>query len=123
MDVTYHPIGVVASPVKELLHPLEIRAVPARLVLEPRFAPAVAALAVGQELVVIYHLHRIEPWDDTDMATLFVRRKPCRPNPIGVTRVRVIALEGSTITVEGLDAVDATPVLDIKPLTRSRSAG
>jgi tRNA (Thr-GGU) A37 N-methylase len=115
MDILYHPIGTVSSPVKDLVHPTEIRAAPARLVLEPRFAPAVAVLEVGQELLVIYHLHRIEPWHDDDMAALFVRRRPCRPNPIGVTRVRVAGLEGATITVEGLDAVDGTPVLDIKP--------
>jgi tRNA (Thr-GGU) A37 N-methylase len=115
MDIIYHPIGTVSSPVKDLVHPNEINAYPARLLLEQRFAPAVAALEVGRELLVIYHLHRIEPWDDGDMATLFVRRRPCRPNPIGVTRVRVTGLEGATITVEGLDAIDGTPILDIKP--------
>ncbi len=113
--ITYHPIGFVSSPVTELLHPRAIRAVEARLVLEPRFAPAVAALQVGQSLLVIYHLHRIEPWDERDVAQLFVRRAPRRPNPIAVTRVRVVALEGATITVADLDAVDGSPILDIKP--------
>lgn len=114
MNITYRPIGMVSCPVTDLVRPQAIRAVPAQLMLEPRFAPAVAALAVGQELLVLFHLHRIEPWDERDVATLFTHRGPRRPNPIGATRVRILALEGSTITVEGLDAVDGTPILDLK---------
>ena len=113
--IVYQPIGFVSSSVTGLLHPREIRAVEARLVLAPRFAPAVAALQVGQALLVIYHLHRIEPWDERELAQLFVRRAPRRPNPFAVTRVRVVALEGATITVAGLDAIDGSPILDIKP--------
>ena len=72
--------------------------------LEPRFEPAVAALEVGAHLVVVYHLHRAEAWDARYTDGLFTRRIVIRPNPIGVTLVRVVASEGSTITVIGLDA-------------------
>jgi len=89
--------------------------VESRLVLEPRFAPAVAALKVGQHLLVVYHLHRAEGWLDEWMEELLTRRIACRPNPIGVTLTRIVALGGSTITVVGLDAINGSPILDIKP--------
>lgn len=83
--------------------------------LEPGLEPAVAELEVGAHLVVVYHLHRAPGWDARCTGELFTRRSPCRPNPIGVTLVRVVATEGSTITVIGLDAIDGSPILDIKP--------
>jgi tRNA (Thr-GGU) A37 N-methylase len=114
-DVCYRPIGVVECPISEPLRPEEIRAVESRLVLEPRFAPAVAALEAGQHLWIVYHLHRAGPWQERHVAALLRRRYPSRPNPIGVTLVRVVAAEGSTIAVVGLDAIDGSPVLDVKP--------
>jgi tRNA (Thr-GGU) A37 N-methylase len=113
--IVYHPIGIVECPITEPLRPEVIRAVESRLVLEPRFAPAVAALGVGQHLLVVYHLHRVEEWQGHHMDELFTRRIAPRPNPIGVTLTRVVALSGSIITVVGLDAINSSPILDIKP--------
>lgn len=92
-----------------------MRGIESRLVLEARFAPAVVALEVGQHLIVVHHLHRAEVWEDHHMPELFTRRIACRPNPIGVTLARIVALSGSMITVVGLDAIDGSPILDIKP--------
>jgi tRNA-Thr(GGU) m(6)t(6)A37 methyltransferase TsaA len=113
--VVYQPIGVVQCPVTDPLPPEAIRAVESHLVLEPRFAPAVAALEVGQHLWVVYHLHRAPAWQERHMPELFARRIACRPNPLGITLVRITALQGATVAVVGLDAVDGSPVLDIKP--------
>ena len=113
--VVYEPIGRVEATFTEPLPPEQMRGVPARLVLEPRFAPAAAALKEGDHLLVIYHLHRAAPWHAGHVAELFRRRTACRPNPIGITLTRVVACAGSTITVVGLDAIDGSPILDIKP--------
>jgi tRNA (Thr-GGU) A37 N-methylase len=113
--IAYQPIGIVECPIIDPLRPEDIRSLESRLVLEPRFAPAVAVLKVGQHLLVIYHLHQIEKWHDRYMTELFTRRIAYRPNPIGVTLTRIVALNGSTITVVGLDAIDGSPILDIKP--------
>lgn len=113
--VEYRPIGIVECSTDEAVRPEEIRGGESRLVLEARFAPAVAALEVGQHLVVVYDLHRVQSWQDRPLSELFIRRVACRPNPIGVTLTRVVALRGSTITVVGLDAVNGSPILDIKP--------
>jgi tRNA (Thr-GGU) A37 N-methylase len=113
--VEYWPIGVVRCPIREPLRPEEMRGIEAVLVLEERLAPAVAALQRGDHLWVISHLHRVEPWSDRQMAALFRRRTASRPNPIGVTLVRVVSVRDSTVTVVGLDAIDGTPILDMKP--------
>jgi tRNA (Thr-GGU) A37 N-methylase len=115
VPITYHPIGSVASPLRAPLRPEEMRGVPARLMLEPRFAAAAAALEVGQHLWVIYDLHQVEPPSGPPPADLFTRRIAARPTPIGVTLVRVVTVEGTAVTVVGLDAVDGTPILDLKP--------
>ena len=113
--IQYLPIGLVECLICDPLRPEEMRRLASRLVLEPRFTPAVAALNVGQHLIVVYHMHRAEEWKDRLMSELFIQRIACRPNPIGVTLTRVVAISGSTITVIGLDAMDGSPILDIKP--------
>ena len=100
---------------REPVRPELIRGKAARLVLEPRFATAVEHLKIGQPLLVIYHLHRSAAWQAESMPELFTRRISNRPNPIGVTLTRVVALDGSTISVVGLDALAGSPILDIKP--------
>jgi tRNA (Thr-GGU) A37 N-methylase len=119
--IHYHPIGYVHSPITTPLRPEEMRGVECRLVLDSRFVPAVAALEIGQHLVVVYHLHRVDEKPEGSPKTLrvsselFTKRTANRPNPIGVTLTRVVAWEDATITVVGLDAIDGSPILDIKP--------
>ena len=115
MTIIYHPIGVVKCPIADPLRPEIIRAEVSLLVLEARFVPAVDALQVGQHVWVVYHLHRVEGWRDAHLPDLFTRRTARRPNPIGITLTRIVAPDGATITVAGLDAIDGSPILDIKP--------
>jgi tRNA (Thr-GGU) A37 N-methylase len=114
-DICYRPIGVVECPISEPLRPEVIRAEESHLVLDPRYAPAIRAIEIGQHLLVVYHLHRAGEWQDRHVDALFTRRFPSRPNPIGVTLTRVVALHDSKITVVGLDAIDGSPILDVKP--------
>jgi tRNA (Thr-GGU) A37 N-methylase len=113
--VEYRPIGFVECSFAEPTRPEVVCGVESKLVLETRFASAIAALEVGQHLFVVYHMHWPELWRDQHMPELFTRRAACRPNPIGVTLTRVVALSGSTITVAGLDALNGLPILDVKP--------
>jgi tRNA (Thr-GGU) A37 N-methylase len=114
-SITYQPIGLVECAIIIPLRPEVIRAEESRLVLAAHFAPAVAALEVGQHLLVVYHLHQAAPWQERLMPEVFTRRIASRPNAIGVTLTRVVALQGSTVTVVGLDAINGSPILDIKP--------
>jgi tRNA (Thr-GGU) A37 N-methylase len=113
--ITYQPIGTVESPFREPRRPEEMRGIPTRLVLAPRFANEVETLEVGQHIWVVYHLHLVEPVADRLPVELFTKRITERPNPIGITLVRIIAVEGAILIVIGLDAVDGTPILDLKP--------
>ncbi len=95
------------------------------VVLDPELAVAAADLAPGQEVLVLTWLHRARrdelttrPRDDParPLQGVFSTRSPHRPNPIGLHRVSVVSVDGCRLRVGGLEAVDGTPVLDIKPV-------
>lgn len=88
-------------------------------------AAAVGDLAVGAEVLVVTWLDRarrdvlaVHPRDDLDrpVVGVFSTRSADRPNPIGLHRVRVLVIDGSRVRVSGLEALDGTPVLDVKPV-------
>jgi tRNA-Thr(GGU) m(6)t(6)A37 methyltransferase TsaA len=88
-------------------------------------APAVADLAEGAEVLVLTWLDRADrevlrtrPRDDPDRPEqgVFSTRSPDRPNPIGLHRVGIVAVEGTSLRVRDLEALDDTPVLDVKPV-------
>lgn len=93
--------------------------------LDPDLAPALCDLGVGDEIVLITWLDRadrdvlrVHPRDDPSLPEtgVFATRSPDRPNPLGLHPVRVLAVEGTRLEVSGLEAVDGTPVVDIKPV-------
>ena len=122
--ITLMPIGHVESGFSEATPPAEMRQRRSRLVVQPRFAAGLEGLEPGQYIVVLFYLHKSEgyalrqhPRGDTSrpMRGVFALRSPRRPNPIGLTVVRIEAVEGNVLHVSGLDALDGTPLLDIKP--------
>jgi tRNA-Thr(GGU) m(6)t(6)A37 methyltransferase TsaA len=104
----------------------------AMLVFTAAVAPALAGLAVGDEVMLLCWLDqadrdvlRVHPRGDTSRPQqgVFSTRSPHRPNPIGLHRVRISAIDGLEVRVSDLEAVDGTPVLDVKPvLSRDRDA-
>ena len=98
---------------------------PARLVFRPEMRPALADLQPGQEVLVLTWLHQarrdvlaVHPRDDMTrpLTGLFATRSSERPNPIGLHRVVVTGVDGDIVAVDRLEAVDGTPVLDVKPV-------
>jgi tRNA-Thr(GGU) m(6)t(6)A37 methyltransferase TsaA len=94
-----------------------------RLVLEPRWIPALEGLRPGSRALILYWMDRARrdlvrqsPGHRGTTGT-FAIRSPNRPNPIAVSTVTVLAVEGAVVTVRGLDCLDGTPLLDIKPDT------
>lgn len=123
------PVGHVVGG-REEVRDDEWGLVEARIVLDPaRFRPGcLAGLESFSHLEVVYHLHRVEPervetgarrprnnpaWP---VVGIFAQRGKNRPNCLGVSVCRVLGVDGLAIEVRGLDAVDGTPVLDIKPV-------
>lgn len=96
-----------------------------RIILKPSFADGLDGLTPGQEIMVIFLFHRStgyalrqHPKGDKTRAKrgVFSLCSPNRPNPIGITRVRITELRGNVISVTGLDAFNGTPLLDLKPV-------
>ena len=98
---------------------------PAWLAFEARVADAIRDLRPGTEIIVLTWLDRADrdvlvtrPRDDprNPLTGVFSTRSPDRPNPVGLHRVPVIAVDGLRVQVGGLEALDGTPVIDVKPV-------
>jgi tRNA-Thr(GGU) m(6)t(6)A37 methyltransferase TsaA len=128
MTIEVVPVGRVESPLTELaqapMQPDE-GAPPAWLVFEAGVADALRDLRPGTEILVLTWLDRADrgvlltiPRGDprNPLTGVFSTRSPDRPNPIGLHRVRVIAVDGLRVQVDHLEALDGTPVIDVKAL-------
>ena len=103
----------------------------ARLEVAPDFVPALDGIEVDDEIVILTWLHeaqrdvlKVHPRDDRRirLTGVFTTRSPDRPNPIGLHRAKVLAIENERwIHVQGLEAIDGTPVIDIKPVLKRSS--
>ena len=121
------PIGVVRSTLRERADAPKQAfegAPEALLEIDPAFAPALNRIAAGDELIVLTWFHEADrsvlethPRDDPNapLTGVFATRSPDRPNPIGLHRVTVVALEGpALLRVGALEAIDGTPIVDLK---------
>jgi tRNA-Thr(GGU) m(6)t(6)A37 methyltransferase TsaA len=125
------PVGHVESPLTDLaLAPLQgdEGAPNAWLVFDARFGDAVRDLQVGDEMLLLTWLDRadrevlaVHPRGDRSrpLTGVFSTRSPDRPNPIGVHRVTIAEIRGNRLRVGNLEALDGTPVLDLKPVLQS----
>jgi tRNA-Thr(GGU) m(6)t(6)A37 methyltransferase TsaA len=98
---------------------------PARIAFRPELAEAMADLREGAEVLVLTWLHEgdrsvlsVHPRDDPSRPRtgVFATRSQDRPNPIGLHAVTIVGVEGTSIDVNHLEAIDGTPVLDVKPI-------
>lgn len=127
-DYQVVPIGRVESPLMERAQAPrqgDEGGPDAWLVFEPSVADGLRDLAAGADLIVLTWLDRADrgvlvtrPRSDPARPPtgVFSTRSPDRPNPIGLHRVRIVAIEGLRILVRPLEALDGTPVIDVKPV-------
>jgi tRNA-Thr(GGU) m(6)t(6)A37 methyltransferase TsaA len=123
--IVYRAIGHVENDFDKPAPPPEIRAVESRIVLDPALRGGLKGLRPGQKVMVVFCFHRSQGFDllqhpqgdrNRPRRGVFALRSPHRPNPIGVTVVDLLAVEGNVLQVRGLDALNGTPVLDLKPV-------
>jgi tRNA-Thr(GGU) m(6)t(6)A37 methyltransferase TsaA len=123
-SITYRAIGHVENEVDEPSASEKLRAVESRIVLDPALMDRLRSLEAGQQIMVIFCFHRSHGYDlcqhprgdqSRPLRGVFALRSPRRPNPIGVTVVDLVAVEGNVFRVRGLDAINGTPILDLKP--------
>lgn len=99
----------------------------ARIRIYEQYSSALLRLTPGDEYWVLYWMHQLAESDrellqahpmgdrSKEKRGVFALRSPMRPNPIGLTRVKLLERDGNVLTVEGLDALEGSPVIDIKP--------
>ena len=127
-DYTLSPVGFLSSPLKsreEAPNQGYEGAPDAWLEVNETVAEGLEGIAVGDEIIVITWLHKagrdilkVHPRGDetTPLAGVFATRSPNRPNPLGLHRVTVLSIAGERLKVGPIEAIDGTPVVDIKPV-------
>jgi tRNA-Thr(GGU) m(6)t(6)A37 methyltransferase TsaA len=125
-EVSYKPIGVIHTPFKEpkgtSIQPKAGEGIEGTIEVFPEFADGLKDLDGFSHIILIYHLHMArkaglmqKPFMDDEKRGVFAIRSPARPNPIGLSIVRLISIEDNILKISDLDIVDGTPLLDIKP--------
>ena len=124
--IIFYPIGIIHTP----YHALEDmpiqgtggKGVSATIYIYPEFAGGLKDLDGFSHIILLYHLHLVEkhalivkPFMDDKQRGIFATRSPVRPNPIGMTVVRLTEIRDNLLIVEDIDMIDQTPLLDIKP--------
>jgi tRNA-Thr(GGU) m(6)t(6)A37 methyltransferase TsaA len=124
--ILFNSIGVICTPHKEQsgtpIQPAFAPGVLGTVSLFEEYVNALVDLDGFERIWLIYHLDRsklwaprVIPYRDTVERGLFATRSPARPNPIGMSAVQLLSVNGRTLQVEGVDMLDGTPLLDIKP--------
>lgn len=124
--ITFDPIGTIHTPfVEQKGTPIQSRYAEGAegfVELDERYRAALRDVEGFERVWLLFHCHRARPWravitpyrDDRERG-LFATRAPSRPNPIGLSVVRVLAVEPSGLRVADVDVLDGTPLLDLKP--------
>jgi tRNA-Thr(GGU) m(6)t(6)A37 methyltransferase TsaA len=126
MKIEYQPIGIVHSPFTTLenmpIQPAGAAGIAGRVELFPEYEEGLEDLAGFSHIILIYHFHRskgfnlrVVPFLDCKPRGLFATRAPRRPNPIGLSVVKLVKITGLILHIANVDLLDKTPVLDIKP--------
>ncbi len=124
--VTYRPIGVIHTPFSSKSdvprQPHLGKGVQGTVVVSPEFRAGLKGIERHARVVLVYNLHmsqgyslEVRPPGQTELRGVFASRAPHRPNPIGISVVRLVKVDGCTLHVEDLDILDGTPLLDLKP--------
>jgi tRNA-Thr(GGU) m(6)t(6)A37 methyltransferase TsaA len=126
MDMKIKTIGIVKNSVKEPKDD-NLAKVVSEIIINKKYEQALDQVDGFSHIIVIYWMNRVtsakrlklkvhpKRRKDLPLVGVFATRSPARPNPIGLTTARVLERSGNVLKVTGLDAIDGTPVLDIKP--------
>jgi tRNA-Thr(GGU) m(6)t(6)A37 methyltransferase TsaA len=126
MKIEYRPIGIVHTPFTSTegmpIQPSRAKGAEGTVEVEKEYAEGLSDLDAFSHIILLCHFHRARParmkvvpfLDDVERG-LFATRAPSRPNPIGLSVVRLTKIVGRTLHVADVDLLDGTPVLDIKP--------
>lgn len=125
-NINYKPIGIIHSPFKEPqgtpIQPAAAKDIEGSIEIFPEYAEGLSDIEGFSHIFLIYHFHlsmgfslKVKPYLDDRLHGIFATRSPVRPNPIGLSIVHLVQVEGEKLYIQGVDIVDGTPLLDIKP--------
>jgi len=125
-EIKYKPIGVIHSPFKEPkgtpIQPAGAKGANGTVEIFPEYAEGLKDIEGFSHIILLYHFHLsresalvAKPYMDNETHGVFAMRGPSRPNPIGISVVYLVKVEGNMLHIQDVDIVDGTPLLDIKP--------
>ncbi len=130
VDLHLKPIGWVHCPADNTPRHWTVSDLEGELYVEPRYLEGLKDIRPGQKIVVIFYFHKSPDFNDRFLVQkpphlsrklgVFSTCSPRRPNPIGMSVLKVLGIRDNVIRVKGLDMLDNTPILDIKPYIRPR---
>ncbi len=126
MNIAYKPIGYFNTPFSDIkgmpIQPIGAEHVEGTIEVLPEFCDGLKDLEGFSHVYVLYHLHQIvgfdlmvKPFLDTNRHGIFATRSPKRPNPIGLSVMRLKGVTDHSVVLGCVDVLDRTPVIDIKP--------
>jgi len=125
-EIRYKPIGIIHSPFKQPsgtpIQPAGARDVEGTVEVVPEYVEGLKDIEGFSHIFLIYHFHlskgyflAVKPYMDDKSRGVFATRAPSRPNPIGISIVRLVRVDENILYIRDVDIIDGTPLLDIKP--------
>jgi len=125
-EIKYTQIGIIHSPFKEPkgtpIQPTAAKGINGRVEVFQEYNEGLKDLDGFSHVILVYHLHlsrepslHIKPFLDDQIHGVFSTRAPNRPNPIGISIVRLVKIEDNILRIKDMDIIDGSPLLDIKP--------
>ena len=126
-EIIFKPIGYIKSPYEDVNNmpksTRESRDVEAEMIINEEYLESMSSMEVGEDYMVLFHVHKSKGFKQTvpfmgngPLKGLFSTHAPNRPNPIGVSTIKVKEINGNVIKFNGVDMLNGTPVLDIKDI-------
>ncbi|MBE9511651.1 MAG: tRNA (N6-threonylcarbamoyladenosine(37)-N6)-methyltransferase TrmO [Bacteroidetes bacterium] len=126
MEIIFKPIGKIISPfrsIKEMpIQPAGAKGIQGKVIIFPEFAEGLKDLDGFSHIILLYYFHKVisskltvVPFLDSKPRGVFATRAPKRPNPIGLSVVKLLDRNNNILNIQNVDILDGTPLLDIKP--------
>jgi tRNA-Thr(GGU) m(6)t(6)A37 methyltransferase TsaA len=132
MPIALEPIGIAHTDADRLPRHWSVSDVKGTLVIDEKYQEGLGNIEKGQEIVVIFHFHKSpdfkpeflvqKPPHKDERLGVFSICSPKRPNPLGLSVLEVLRVEKNVLHVRGVDMMDGTPILDIKPFVKTNTA-
>lgn len=126
MKIDFRPIGIIHTPFAEAanmpIQPAGAIGIKGHIKVFSEYADGLKDLSGFSHIILLYYFHKtkgsqliVTPYMDSEPRGVFSTRAPARPNPIGISVVKLLKVKGAILSIENVDILDQTPLLDIKP--------